>query len=306
MDTVNSSSVTAEPAQTVTTGVSQIESKTESATPQKIDNVNPATTPQSSTTEVASPETNGIPSNNKSHHASKGPRPPPKFDAATEDRVRELMSKARRVANGGNNAFKTDEDVYDLALLTNNLVQLMNAAYIATDTIVRGVSYMQGESHAHAKTAMSRARQDRRDQKAAEEALNDTANQAPAQADAKEPTPTSGDSKHTEVATSPDSNKENAAPVTADEQHNGGSLQNKNSKKKRNWNNRRTYNKRKTSADHKAQENKVDGPADDVAEAKDNAGGKEAVNEDKPEMSGTETTAEKTVAGQDVVVAVKA
>ena len=126
------SSVTDEqPTQSVIKDVNQ-ETKTESVAPQQADDPNTAATLQSSTTEVASPETNGHSSNRNFRYANKGPRPPLKFDAATEDRVRDLMSKARSVANGGDNAFKSDEDIYDLALLTNNLVQLMNAAYIVS------------------------------------------------------------------------------------------------------------------------------------------------------------------------------
>ena len=71
---------------------------------------------------------------NSSAPVKKPFRSPLSLDAATEDHVRDLMAKARKAANGGENSFKSDEEVYDLALLANDFVQLMNAAYIVSST----------------------------------------------------------------------------------------------------------------------------------------------------------------------------
>jgi hypothetical protein len=129
--TVNAEKVKAESAETLTANVDEAKADLESATSQKTGN-STATTPHPITAQVDSPKTNGQNTTSSPGPARKPVRTPPSFDAATEDHVRGLMMKARKVANGGDNAFKSEEDVYDLALLANNLVQLMNAAYIVS------------------------------------------------------------------------------------------------------------------------------------------------------------------------------
>lgn len=53
---------------------------------------------------------------------------PPKFSASTEANIRHMLNMARHAHQ--DNQFKTEEDVKELALLTTNLIQLMNASYI--------------------------------------------------------------------------------------------------------------------------------------------------------------------------------
>ncbi|KIW70440.1 hypothetical protein, variant [Phialophora macrospora] len=307
MAEVSSSSVKAEPAPM--NGVNKTQPGPESATPQKTGYVN-ATTPQSSSTEVASPEANGSHPNKISGSARKPSRTPPKLDAATENHVRDMMNMARRVANGGDNPFKSEQDIKDLALLTNNLVKLMNATYIATDTIVRGVAYMQGESKAHPKTAMNFARRDRRAhlaaEKAAEQALGDTTNQAPAETGAKDITRVVGNDEDAGAAGDDGSRKENAAPSTEGQQQNSNPAQKKTSKKKGYWSNRRALRKRKDSAISKTQENKVDGKAENVGDVKDTVDSKGTVKEHKPKTSGSDTIVGETAKGENVVVTVMA
>ena len=319
MATVAPLEVKVEPAEILTDNVNKTEPKIESATTQKTTNVT-TSNDQSSTTEVVSPKTNDNTSANQSRSASYTPRPPPKFDAATEERVRDLLGKARSVANGGDNAFKSEVDIYDLTLLTNNLVQLMNAAYIvsflwstallvltsaqATDTIVRGVSYMQGESHAQPKTAMSHARQDRCAQKAAAQYPSENSNNG-LNTHANDNTLGTNNVNITESTTSTGSNKENTAPDTTDQQQNVKSSEGKNKKKKRYWINRRNHQKRRDNANHKTQEGKIDDQANGVAEVKDDAVDKGAVKEHKPETSGSDTAVEETAQGQGAATAVK-
>jgi hypothetical protein len=57
---------------------------------------------------------------------------PLKLEAEKEEHVRELMARARKFANGGGNTFNSEADVKDLAQFANNLVQLMNAAWIVS------------------------------------------------------------------------------------------------------------------------------------------------------------------------------
>jgi hypothetical protein len=321
MAEVSSSSVNAEPASM--NFVNKTPLGPESATPEKTGYVN-TTTPQSSSTEVASPEANDSNPNKISGPARKPSRTPPKLDVATENHVRDMMNKARRVANGGDNPFKSEQDIKDLALLTNNLVKLMNAAYIvslfdskdplllileqATDTIVRGVAYMQGESQAHPKTAMNFARQDRRAhlaaEKAAQQSLGNTTNQAPAETSAKDTTRVVSKDEGAEAAGDDGSNKENAAPGTEDQQQNSRPPQNKPSKKKGYWSNRRALRKRKDSALSKTQENEVDGQVANLDDVKDTIDVKEKVKEHKPKTSGSDTTLGETAEGENVVVTV--
>ncbi|EXJ62116.1 hypothetical protein A1O7_02549 [Cladophialophora yegresii CBS 114405] len=280
MADVSSSIVKAEAAPM--NGVAKTAPGPESATPQKTGYVN-ATTPQSSSTEVASPETHDSNTNIISGPASKPSRPPPELDATMEDHVRDMMNKVRRVANGGDNPFKSEEDIRELTLLANNLVKLMNAAYIATDTIVRGVAYIQGGSQAHPKTAMKFARQDRRAHlaagKAAEHALAGTPSQAPAETGAKDTTQAVTNRNGTEAAGDSGSNKENAASGTEVQQQNPKARQNKTSKKKGYWSNRRAPREAQGSNPSKIQENKIKGQAGCVEDAKDSVSSKGTARE---------------------------
>ncbi len=131
MASATSPTVKAEPAENMTNGIDKTEPKPEPPTTEKSTELT-TVTPQSSTDEVASPQADDTTSANQSRPATQSTRPPLKFDAATEERVRDLLGKVRNVANGGDNAFDSENDIYDLTLLTNNLVQLMNAAYIVS------------------------------------------------------------------------------------------------------------------------------------------------------------------------------
>ncbi|KIW19036.1 hypothetical protein PV08_03326 [Exophiala spinifera] len=83
-----------------------------------------------------------------------------KFDPATEDEIRDLMQNARNVDK--THQFKTEEEITKLARLTTNLIQLLNAEYIAKDTIVRAVAYMQGEGQFPPYRALTQAHRDRK------------------------------------------------------------------------------------------------------------------------------------------------
>ena len=324
-----SSNVKVEHSQAEPNNVAATKLVSESAAPQKTDKVPQqtgkvdATASQPGTNGVASPAVNGNNSVNSVESAGKPSRPRPKFDAATEEHVRDLMMRARKVANGEDNSFKSEEDVYDLALLTNDLVRLMNATFIvstfktnswqlltlrqATDTIVRGVAYMQGGSHPHPKTAMGFARRDRRaqlDRQRAEQGLGDSSNRVPSEAktDAKDNTQAAKNANCTEAGTDDGSNKENSVPVNGGQQQNLEAAQKKPNKKKGYWKYRRDLGKRKDSANAKAQENKADGQADGAVEAKDNTKENGAVKEDKPDTSSSDTVVEEH-GGVDGVVA---
>ncbi|OCT50151.1 hypothetical protein CLCR_07411 [Cladophialophora carrionii] len=321
MADVSSRNVKAEPAPM--NGAGKTAPGPESATPQKTGFVN-ATTPQSSSTEVASPEAHDNNPNKISAPTSKPIRTPPKLDATMEDHVRDMMNKARRVANGGDNPFKSEQDIKELTLLANNLVKLMNAAYIvsdfgynnlllliveqATDTIVRGVAYMQGGSQAHPKTAMRFARQDRRAhlaaEKAAEPAVGGTPSQAAAETGAKDTTQAVTNGNGVESVGDNGSNKENAAPGAEVHHQNPKPHQNKTSKKKGYWRNRRALRKRTNSTISKTPDNKIKGQAECVDDAKGSVNGKGTVMERKPKASSSETTVQETVVGQGVDIPV--
>ncbi|ETI20044.1 hypothetical protein G647_09059 [Cladophialophora carrionii CBS 160.54] len=305
MADVSSPNVKAEPAPMNSAG--KTATGPESATSQKTGFVN-ATTPQSSSTEVASPEAHDNNHNKISAPTSKPIRTPPKLDAIMEDHVRDMMNKARRVANGGDNPFKSEQDIKELTLLANNLVKLMNAAYIATDTIVRGVAYMQGGSQAHPKTAMKFARQDRRArlaaEKAAEPAVGGPPSQAAAEAGAKDTTQAVTNGHGAESVGDNGSNKENAAPSAEVHHQNPKSPQNKTSKKKGYWRSRRALRKRTDSTISKTPENKIKGQAECVDDAKGSVNGKGTVMERNPKTSSSDTTVQETVLGQGVDIPV--
>ncbi|KAL2432746.1 hypothetical protein ABEF95_015018 [Exophiala dermatitidis] len=84
----------------------------------------------------------------------------PKFDASTEKEIRAMMTKLRSIHNGKTGL--THEEVMDLAAFTGCLIQIMNAEYIAKDTIVRAVAYMRGESELSPRRALNQAKRDRR------------------------------------------------------------------------------------------------------------------------------------------------
>ncbi|KAK5363082.1 hypothetical protein LTR20_009991 [Exophiala xenobiotica] len=83
-----------------------------------------------------------------------------KFDPATEEEIRSIMLHARNISH--DNEINTETDIVKLATLTTNLIQLLNAEYIAKDAIVRAVAYMQGESHLSPYRALTQAHYDRR------------------------------------------------------------------------------------------------------------------------------------------------
>ncbi|KAK6386971.1 uncharacterized protein PV06_07816 [Exophiala oligosperma] len=83
-----------------------------------------------------------------------------KFDPATENEIRDLMQNARNVDK--THHFKSDKDTTKLAHLATNLIQLLNAEYIAKDIIVRAVAYMQGESQVPPHRALTQAHRDRK------------------------------------------------------------------------------------------------------------------------------------------------
>ncbi|EXJ83444.1 hypothetical protein A1O1_07067 [Capronia coronata CBS 617.96] len=85
----------------------------------------------------------------------------PKFSTSTEKEIRDLMNSVRLgpVHEGDTITVK---DFRNLGLLTTNLVQLMNAEYIAKDTIVRAIAYMRGESQLPPRRALGQAQRDRR------------------------------------------------------------------------------------------------------------------------------------------------
>ncbi|EXJ87331.1 hypothetical protein A1O3_04290 [Capronia epimyces CBS 606.96] len=83
----------------------------------------------------------------------------PKFSTSTEKEIRTLMNRVRSIQDGST---FTEEDTMKLAALTTNLVEIMNAEYIAKDTIVRAVAYMRGETHLSARRALGQAQRDRR------------------------------------------------------------------------------------------------------------------------------------------------
>ncbi|KIW55244.1 hypothetical protein PV05_07539 [Exophiala xenobiotica] len=83
-----------------------------------------------------------------------------KFDPATEEEIRSIMFNARNISE--DSQCKTETDVVKLATLTTNLIQLLNAEYIAKDVIVRAVAYMQGESHLSPYRALIKAHYDRK------------------------------------------------------------------------------------------------------------------------------------------------
>ncbi|KIV81483.1 hypothetical protein PV11_03668 [Exophiala sideris] len=85
---------------------------------------------------------------------------PPKFSEEVEKEIRTMMNNARNIKD--HNMFKTDEDVVKLATFTTNLIQLMNAEYVAKDVIVRAVAYMQGEDHLSPYRALNQAHRDHR------------------------------------------------------------------------------------------------------------------------------------------------
>ncbi len=144
---------------------------------------------------------------------------------------------------------------------------------------------------------MFNARQDRRAQKAAE-AYGPV---GPAGFRVTDKTRTAKNANIMEPIASTGSNKENTAPATADQHENSKSSEGKTGKKKNYWTNRRNNQKLRDSTNQKTQENKADDQVDTVAQAKDNAVDKEAVQEDKPETSGSDTVAEETQ-GQAVAV----
>ncbi|KAL2432737.1 hypothetical protein ABEF95_014954 [Exophiala dermatitidis] len=84
----------------------------------------------------------------------------PKFDASTEKEIRAMMNRIRSIHNG--KTVLTHEEVMDLAAFTGSLIQIMNAEYIAKDTIVRAIAYMRGESELSPRRALNQAKRDRR------------------------------------------------------------------------------------------------------------------------------------------------
>ena len=134
MDGTTSSSGKAEPPKTNASNVDKTKTEVALAVPEKTSNVDSATNQLGKTEGVSSENNVKSTSSNSLETGKRSHRPPPTFDAATELRVRDLMMQARKVANSGDNSFKSEEDIYDLALLANNLVQLLNAAYIVSRT----------------------------------------------------------------------------------------------------------------------------------------------------------------------------
>ncbi|OAG34683.1 hypothetical protein AYO21_11162 [Fonsecaea monophora] len=265
--------------------------------------------------QAAAPKEDAGTSINRAGSAKKQTRTPAVFSAATEDNIREMMNNARKVLQENGNSTKAGGDFADMALLATNLVQLMNASFIATDTIVRAVAYMRGDSQLSARSAIFQARRDRRAQKEAEQPLSEVKNRpltnaAPGVVRAGRDSTLShanSTSNNTKVSTDLGPTQGNAAPVSEDQQQKPQSLQTNPIKKKnrRNWNNRRSMRKLKNSVHPEVQENKMSVTAstvNEVKESKDVVDKKAATGEHKPETSGSETAVER----DGAVVTVKA
>ncbi|OQV00856.1 hypothetical protein CLAIMM_06298 [Cladophialophora immunda] len=295
----------AEPAQAATGSTGKNEATTEVAKSQT----------ETAKHEVAAPKEEEGGSIKRAGNATKQTRTPATFSVATEVHVREMMKNARRVLHENGNSTKAEDDFKDMALLATNLVQLMNASFIATDTIVRAIAYMRGDSQLSARSAIFQARRDRRAQKEAEQPLDDVKNSTlntvtsggkeagnkSAMSNAK----TTSD--NTKVSGDVGPNQENTAPANGDQHHKWHSLQSKPHKKKnrRNWNNRRTMRKPRDNVHPEVQENKenvTNTTVSGVNESKDSTDKKTTAGEHKPETSGEETAVE----GDSVVVALKA
>ncbi|KIY02242.1 uncharacterized protein Z520_02380 [Fonsecaea multimorphosa CBS 102226] len=295
----------AEPAQAAAGGIKQNEASTESAKLQT----------GGATHQFATPKEDEGSSNKRAGSAKKQNRTPATFSVATEDSVREMMNNARRVLQENGNSAQSGDDLKDMALLATNLVQLMNASFIATDTIVRAIAYMRGDSQLTARSAISQARRDRRAQKNAEQPLEDVKN-SPLSTAAPGGEKAGNKSAASNVNTTFDITKvsanvapkqENTALVNGDQQQKAHSLQPKANKKKsrRNWRDRRSMRKQKDGVDPEVQANQANvtnSEVNGVSESKESVDKKATAGEHKPETSGEETAAE----GEGAVVAVKA
>ncbi|OAP56215.1 hypothetical protein AYL99_09394 [Fonsecaea erecta] len=295
----------AEPAQTVTADIKQKETSTESAEPPY----------GGADHQVATPKKEESSLTKQSGSARKQIRTPATFSVATEDHVRGMMNQARRVLHEDGNASEAGDNSKDMALLATNLVQLMNASFIATDTIVRAIAYMRGDSQLSARSAIFQARRDRRAQKEAERPLKDVKNSSSRTASSggvgagNKSAMSNGKrtSDNTKVSADAGPNQENTPPVSGDQQHKLQSLQQKLNRKKsrRAWNNRRPLQKPKDSMNSEVQGNKADvtnSTVNGVIESKDNVEKKIVVGEHKPETSGDEAI----VKADGLIITVKA
>ncbi|KIW89896.1 uncharacterized protein Z519_09325 [Cladophialophora bantiana CBS 173.52] len=297
----HASSVKAEPAQPAAHGINKGEASTQSVTSQT----------GTVKDQVAASQGDDRSSTKLAGSARKQTRAPPTFSVAMEKDVREMMNKARKVLHGKETRTKTEEDYKSMALLATNLVQLMNASFIATDTIVRAIAYMRGDSQLSARSSIFQARRDRRAQKVAERLLDDVKNSvlntiSPNGAEARTKAAVSNAKatpNNTQVSVEVGPNQRDTALGNEDQQQRPQSLQTKANKKKRNY--RRPIRNRKDSAILKVHEHKA-GVADNTVggadESKDNVNKKTTAAEHKPETSGEETAVE----GDGVAVAIKA
>ncbi|EXJ53410.1 uncharacterized protein A1O5_13344 [Cladophialophora psammophila CBS 110553] len=297
----HASSVKAEPAQPAAHGINKDEASTESVTSQTgivKDQVAASLGDDRNSTKPAG-------------SARKQTRTPPTFSVAMEKDVREMMNRARKVLHGKENPTKTEEGYKEMALLATNLVQLMNASFIATDTIVRAIAYMRGDSQLSARSSIFQARRDRRAQKVAERLVDDVKNSAlntislnGAEAGTKTAVSNAkATCNNTQAGTEVGPNQQDTAPGNEDQQQRPQSLRTKANKKKRNY--RRPTRNRKDSAIPRAQEHKAcvaDNTVGSADESKDNLYKKTTATEHKPETSGEETAVE----GDGVAVAIKA
>lgn len=324
MAEVTAVSTPTEPNQAVADSTNAPKPNPPSSTSPKTDGVNDATShADTAWTTSASAQTLVAENNNSSSRsgASKNQhRSPPKFDAATENNIRDMMGKVRKSAGGNDNPFQSEEDVKALAVLANNLVQLLNASYVvsmlpfhtelelpltftsaqATDTIIRGAAYIQGENRPHPKTAMMYAKRDRRaylaTQRAVDQAVTDDTNRDSAEPGTQDPAAALNASNGAD---------ENTAPGP-EVQQSSVARQDKSAKKKRFWQNRRNHNrKNKNNADPKTME----GVAAEQEHGGVNGAGKAENEHGNKEETGSNAIVEETAAagaGKGVAIAATA
>lgn len=120
--------------QAMADGTTESKPNPRSSTSPKSDEVNDAATHATDGATTISSQTLATESksNGRSGTSKNQYRSPPKFDDATENNIREMMGKLRKSAGGDDNLFQSGEDVKALALLANNLVQLLNASYVVS------------------------------------------------------------------------------------------------------------------------------------------------------------------------------